>query len=144
MPCVTDTLADTYGNSKMKIGISALSKLDVVQYPNEKIYIPLDQVFETINQQRKSHETITRKDNFKRACGSHLIKHNDIPHVELGGVIGYCYANRQKQTFCAQVCTQVEHKLYQSGKNNEPVETVLGLYKDVADFNFHSVSKLSN
>jgi len=53
MPCVIDALMDTYGNSKSKIGISALSKLHVVQDPNDYIYFPDDQVFDTTNQEVK-------------------------------------------------------------------------------------------
>ena len=128
----------------MKIGIPLLSTIDIFQCSNDSIYLPLDPLFELIDLHSKSHEIIFRKKNFRRACASHLITHNNIPHIELGGLIGYCYSHRNKLTFCAQVCTQVEQKLCPFERNDASYdETVLGIYRKIADFNFHSVSNLS-
>lgn len=89
--------------------IPALKSLQGLELDNN-IYVPLYDLFLLLEKKRHSHEPDIRRDNFKRSYKSSIIKQSDEEVIQLSTVLGYCYSNQKKSTFCAQVCAEVEHK----------------------------------
>ena len=91
----------------MKLNISSLSKLDCVEHTDGCLYIPIDSLFDTLKESQKSTDKRLRKDTFKETYKGNIILHDSIGYIELSALIGFCYANRQKQSLSMKVCAQI-------------------------------------
>ena len=126
----------------MKLHIPLFKDLQLLQYNDGKLYIPLETFFEILKAQQQPLENAFRKDNFKKMHKDRIITVNDVAHFPLSVMIQFCYANREKQSVCSKLCSQIESRLCTRRDEDNIEGSILEIYHKVACFDFNKVPKL--
>ena len=125
----------------MECLIPALQHISCIEHEHH-IYLDLDQFFKSLATEEKCLARSLPKDAFRQKFTKSIICKDEKQYCRLTAILNYCSSSTLAT--CKSICKQFEYKLVQTCSTPKETicePTILGIYRNVATFDFGKVAK---